>query len=343
MPSLLKPLPFLEGSVSPVDVRSPSEFAHAHIPGAINFPLFSDEERIEVGTSYKVEGNEQALLLGLRCVGPKLEDFAQKALQIKDKEIYIHCWRGGMRSASMAWLFEMLGKRALLLEGGYKAFRQWVLKTFEKSCKVRVLGGLTGSGKTRILHALRDAGEQVLDLEDLANHRGSSFGYLGKQPSTEQFENEIAVRWNQFDPEKPVWIEDESRMVGACTVPAAIFEQMHKAPLLVMKIPIEERLEILKEDYAEVDSSYLIEATKRLEKKLGGLRTKEVISLIESGNYLEASRSVLDYYDRTYSFCLKKKIGDIITIEEKGLSSEEWAQKLCLKEAEKYKAGSKSL
>ncbi|HEU4717669.1 MAG TPA: tRNA 2-selenouridine(34) synthase MnmH, partial [Bacteroidia bacterium] len=205
----------LESTGIPVaDVRSPAEFAGGHIPGAFNIPLFTNEERAAVGTIYKQQGNEAAVLKGLEFVGPKMTAFILKAREnAPGKKIAVHCWRGGMRSASMAWLFETAGMEVLLLSGGYKAYRNFVLSNTGRKFDLRVVGGETGSGKTDILHELARKGEQVLDLEGLARHKGSSYGAIGQdpQPTVEQFENDFVHALTKLDPSRPVWIEDESR------------------------------------------------------------------------------------------------------------------------------------
>ena len=256
-----------------LDVRSPGEFARAHIPGAMNFPLFSDEERAEVGTCYKHEGREQAVELGFEIVGPKCASFVKRAKRLAgDRQVRVHCWRGGMRSASMGWLLQTAGLKVSLLEGGYKAFRGWCLQQLQLPRPVILLGGMTGSGKTYILQALERLGEQIIDLEGLANHRGSSYGALGlpDQPSTEQFENKLAMEWHQLDPRRRVWLEAESRAVGSCRIPAAVFAQMEVAPVIRVRRSRQERIETISEMYGESDIEGLIAATQRIRKRLGG-------------------------------------------------------------------------
>ncbi|HLG04366.1 MAG TPA: tRNA 2-selenouridine(34) synthase MnmH, partial [Bacteroidia bacterium] len=199
-----------KGVLPVIDVRSPGEFAHGHIPGAINLPLFSDEERAKVGTVYKKDGREQAILLGFELVGPKMADFSRKGMELAvAKRILVHCWRGGMRSGVVAWVFETVGLEVFTLQKGYKAYRNFVLKEFEKPLNLRIVGGETGTGKTEILHALRKKGEQVIDLEAIAAHRGSAFGALGQpaQPTSEQFENDLHHAISELDPAKIIWIE----------------------------------------------------------------------------------------------------------------------------------------
>ncbi|MBS0656079.1 MAG: tRNA 2-selenouridine(34) synthase MnmH, partial [Verrucomicrobia bacterium] len=235
---------FLNESGPCFDVRSPKEYAHAHIPGAINLPLFSDDERAILGTLYKKEGQRAAIRLGVKLVGPKLEALmldAEKHLQSSDY-FKIYCWRGGMRSGFVCFFLQFLGYKTLQLQGGYKSFRRAILNGFSHPFHFFVLGGMTGSGKTEILHELAGLGEQVIDLEGIARHRGSSYGYMdaAQQPSNEQFENELGMALRKQDLTLPIWIEDESRMIGNCVIPNGLFQAMQQAPLVVVDCPIEE-------------------------------------------------------------------------------------------------------
>lgn len=314
-----------------LDVRSPGEFSHAHIPGAINLPLFSDSERSQVGTTYKKVGREAAIEQGLAIVGPKLHDFVKQAKQhVKNDIAKVHCWRGGMRSSSMAWLLSTAGLKTATLKGGYKAFRQWVLSTFSVKHRIFVIGGLTGSGKTQILQALKQNGEQILDLESLANHRGSSYGMLGMplQPSNEHFENKIAVEWAAFDPARPVWMEDESRLIGSCKIPDSLFSLMRAAPLFIVKKPFSERLGQLLKDYGSADRKQLIEATQRISRRLGSLRAKEIIQAIEAGRLDKAIEMTLQYYDAAYLKGIDQRKQTPYKIYKEGLSASEWAQEI---------------
>ena len=239
-----------------IDVRTPAEFALGHIRGALNVPLFSNDERAEIGTAYIEQGRQCAVSLGLRRVGPRLEELARTLLELAapaDSRLHLHCWRGGMRSASVAWLMETtFGCRVATLKGGYKAFRRWVLDSFAIPREVRFLAGLTGSGKTAILKQLADLGACVVDLEGLANHKGSAFGQLGEraQPSQAQFENDLALAWRATEPGRPVWLEDESRMIGKRVLPAAIWERKPAARFHVIELPADERVSHLCQTYA---------------------------------------------------------------------------------------------
>ena len=325
---------FLTGAGPILDVRSPAEYEQGHLPSAISFPLFSNDERAQVGTCYKQQGREAAVELGFDLVGPKLGEMVRQAKAIApDRSLRVHCWRGGMRSGSVAWCLEMAGLQIATLEGGYKSFRHWARQVFSNSRQIIVLGGMTGTGKTQILHALAKQGEQVLDLEGLANHRGSSYGSLDMppQPSTEQFENLISDRLAQLDPNRPVWIEAESRRVGTCRVPAELFEQMEAAPTLEVVRPLDERLDILVEIYGQTDRAGLIEATERIRKRLGGQRTQAAVDFLHRGELREVCKIVLDYYDRTYRYDLERRNKVIPQIELTGHDPAAAAQLLIAK------------
>jgi tRNA 2-selenouridine synthase len=316
---------FRDASGPILDVRSPAEFAHGHIPGATDFPLFSDQERVEIGTCFKEKGKEEAIQLGFDLVGPRLGEIVRQALTIAPKkEVRIHCWRGGLRSQSVSWLLKTLGMQVVVLEGGYKSYRRWVREIVGFPRRINILGGLTGTGKTRILESLKTSGNQVLDLEDLANHRGSSFGGLGMptQPSTQQFENLIAEELFLMDTSKPVWIEAESLRVGSCTIPEELFRLMKSAPSFEITRPIEVRLDILTEMYGQISPTDLIVATKRIAQRLGGLRTKAAIELINKNEIREACRLILDYYDRSYTGYSKNRPLSIPRVAVGTLSAE---------------------
>lgn len=298
-------------SVPLIDVRSPSEFAQGHISGAVNIPLFSDTERAEIGTLYKNAGKEAALFLGLDRVGPNMSGFVKKLNAIsrgKTREVVVYCWRGGMRSASMAWLFSTAGYQVHLIEGGYKSLRTYIRAESGKNTPMIVLGGMTGSGKTEILHELKKQGEQIIDLEDIAHNKGSVFGYLGQlpQPTNEQFENNLFAEWIKFDHTKRIWIEDESRSVGAVGLPAPFFDHMKKQPLILLNVSIEKRVERLVNEYAGFDKNLLLEALAKISQAMGGQGVAEAKKDIQDGDFALAIELVLGYYDKTYRKALEK-------------------------------------
>lgn len=289
------------------DVRSPGEFLQGTIPGAINLPLFSDPERAEVGTLYKQVSSASAFQRGLEIAGPKLAGFVSEVLKHKSP-LRVFCFRGGQRSGSMAWLFRSAGIQTSVLQGGYKAYRKWVHEQLSQKLDLRVIGGLTGSGKTALLQQLKEDGHQTIDLECLAKHRGSIFGGLGKdkQPTSESFENHLGFILAKIDRSKPVWIEDESRMIGSCKIPDDIYSQILAAPLLFLESPLEMRLKCLVQDYGQFPKNELIQSTLALKNRLGDAKTREVIARIEEDDLSKAASLLLSYYDKAYLFSIKK-------------------------------------
>lgn len=305
MPTAINIRDFLEKAKEHpvIDVRTPAEFSQGHIPGAINIPLFSNEDRVIVGTCYKKEGKQPAILKGLELIGPKLHQFIQQANAVPNSgTLLLHCWRGGMRSGSMAWLFESYGFTCFTLKGGYKNFRQEVLGYFKQPQHFLILGGRTGSGKTEILRELKSAGEQVIDLEQLAHHKGSSYGSIGeeKQGSQEHFENELYRALKNIDPKRICWLEDESRKIGINVLPDDCYSQMRNAALYYIELPHEERVNYLVDAYGKFPIEALKEATARIGKKLGGQHVKTALEALENGDLRTACEVSLVYYDKSY-------------------------------------------
>ena len=288
-----------------VDVRSPGEFAKGHWPGALNIPLFSDDERAAVGTTYKQQGRLPAVHLGLSITGPKLARHAQELEKIRDRgNPRIYCWRGGMRSASMAWLAQQIDLCPVLLNGGYKSYRRWAQDQFMRPWPIRVLGGRTGTGKTDLLLAMERKGIAIVDLEGVAHHRGSSFGGLGlpPQPSTEHYENLLAevLARHRIASAEAIWVEAESIQVGRCRIPKSFFDQMQQAPVLEIQRSLDERVKQLVTVYGHQGGDALAEATERISRRLGPQRTRQALEAISRSDWAEACRATLDYYDRCY-------------------------------------------
>ena len=323
-----------------LDVRSPGEFSHAHMPGAISLPLFSDEERAIVGTTYKQQSRENAIKIGLDCFGPNMRNMVEKVEGIvsgyslgtsslislkknsnirknnsdillnpqhetpKPITILIHCWRGGMRSAAVAWLLDLYGFKVYTLIDGYKAYRNWVLEQFTKDYNFKIIGGYTGSGKTLLLHALAKQKNNIIDLEGLANHKGSALGALGNppQPMQEMFENLLAAELSNinYQTSTTIFLEDESQRIGNLQIPMPLWYCMRKAPVYFVDIPFEERLNYLTDEYGVHQKSDLVNAIMRIQKRLGGLETKNAINFLLENNFKESFRILLAYYDKHY-------------------------------------------
>lgn len=306
MPKALDIHQFLENSIDKfnvIDVRSPKEFEQGHIPGGINIPLFDNEERAVVGTLYKKTGRQEAILKGMEIVGPKMADIVKKAIeQAKDNTIYVHCWRGGMRSGFVATLLEMYGLNVFLLKGGYKHFRNFVLQSFDKKYPVQLLSGKTGSGKTYIIKELKKSGQNIIDLEGIANHKGSAFGALGEkpQPTQEQFENILSVQLHFLNGNN-IWLEDESRMIGRAVLPNGLWEQMRSAKVYYINLSFEERLKHIVSEYGKFTVEELKNSILKITKRLGNEQTKNALLALEEGNLEAALGACLHYYDKTYS------------------------------------------
>jgi tRNA 2-selenouridine synthase len=326
-----------------MDVRSPGEYAHAHIPLANNLPLFTDEERKQVGTAYKQQSREAAIKIGLDYFGVKMRKMVEEVESLvsrfsladeissktnngqrETRNVLVHCWRGGMRSAAVAWLLDMYGFKVYLLAGGYKAYRKWVLTQFEKDYNFNIIGGYTGSGKTLVIQELQKQNKTIIDLEGLANHKGSAFGAIENmpQPGQEMFENSLAqalaqsaVDSGQFSKDAKsslqiahcqpptancIWLEDESQRIGNLQIPMPLWYTMRKSPVFFMDVPFEERLAYITGEYGKLKKQTLADATERIQKRLGGLETKNALKFLEENNTKECFRILLTYYDKWY-------------------------------------------
>ena len=311
-----------------VDVRSPGEYNHAHIPVAHSLPLFTDEERAVVGTAYKQENRETAIKHGLDFFGPKMKRMVEEVESIvnnaefrakNSRTILTYCWRGGMRSGAVAWLLDVYGFKVYTLAGGYKKFRTYILDTFKLPFDLKILGGYTGSGKTEVLKELERSGETVVDLESIAVHKGSAFGNIGmpKQPTQEMFENILGLelRTKRYEPQinnqisnprlilkhSPIWIEDESQRIGDINIPNDLWQTMRTSEVYFLNIPFEERLRHLADEYGSLDKGRMIDAIQRIRERLGGLEAKRAIEHLNENNTIESFRILLKYYDKWYT------------------------------------------
>lgn len=294
-----------------IDVRSPGEYEHAHMPGAYSMPLFSNEERKVVGTTYKQQSREKAIKIGLDYFGPKMRKMVEEveALTKESKIILVYCWRGGMRSGAVSWLLDLYGFKVYTLVGGYKKFRNWVLDLFKQSYPFNILGGYTGSGKTELLAELKRKGKTVVDLEALASHKGSAFGNIGlpAQPSQEMFENRLAIELSNISKVSSkggdiegAWLEDESQRIGLVNIPHELWKTMRQSPVWFIDIPFEERLKHIAQEYGSLDAEKMILAIERISQKLGNLNAKTAILLLKEGKISESFAILLKYYDKYY-------------------------------------------
>ncbi len=297
-----------------IDVRSPVEYAEDHVPGAVNLPVLSDAERVEVGTIYRMDGAFAARKLGAAYVsaniGRHLRDYF--ALKPKDYKPLIYCWRGGQRSASLAIVLAQVGWRVTVLRGGYKTYREHVRRELDllpKQFTYRLIAGATGTGKTRLLHALARQGAQTLDLEALARHRGSLLGDDGPQPSQKFFESQLLAELERYDSDRAVWVEAESNRIGNLHLPASLWQTMRRAEGVELRVPINERVRHLLADYAHfvTDSGPLRSRLVRIARRHGPRRLHEWNRLIDAGAWEGFVTSLLAvHYDPAYEQSARK-------------------------------------
>lgn len=294
-----------------IDVRSPGEYAEDHIPGAVNFPVLDDGQRAQVGTLYKQVSPFEAKKLGASLIARNIGTHIENALQDRPRDWrpLVYCWRGGSRSGAMTHILRQVGWRAMQLEGGYKQYRRQVvadLAEWPGRFHYQVVCGLTGTGKSRLLLALKNEGGQVLDLEDLAAHRGSVLGYLpdAPQPSQKMFESRLWHHFRSFDPHQPVYVEAESKKIGNVRLPDALLDAMWSSPVIRLEADFPLRIQLLKEEYA-----HFLQSPALLHQKLAFLTNlygREQIErwkvLSEQGNWDELIGELLArHYDPAYS------------------------------------------
>ncbi len=313
-----------------IDVRAPLEFAEDHVPGAINLPVLSDEERVLVGTIYKQESVFEARKVGASFVSANLSRYL--AGELRDRpggyKPLIYCWRGGQRSRSMATVFTEVGWPVTLLEGGYKAFRGRVLSDLSvlpRRFTYRVLAGLTGTGKTKILKDLEARGEQVLDLEGLANHQGSLLGEPegGQNMTQKRFESRLWHVLSGFDPAKPVWTEAESSKIGQVFCPKALLHMLRASVRIEVEVPMQDRVAYLHANYAgwEQRSEILMGKLKWLNRRHGQAEIDVWGQLAHSGQWQQLVQRLLEvHYDPAYRAALQKNaLGPVRTIQTDAL------------------------
>lgn len=296
---------FAERNTLPlIDVRSPGEFEKGHIVGAINIPLFTNDERAHVGTVYVQQSKEKAIELGYKYVTPKLDWFVEQSRKVAGKSpVAIHCWRGGMRSRSFAEHLHTNGfNEVYVVIGGYKAYRNYILTFFEQAFHLRILGGYTGSGKTYILKIVKEMGEQAVDLEGIAHHKGSAFGAIGEttQPTQEQFENNLFSILRMCDTKAPIWLEDESHNIGGVQIPMGLYRQIREQVVYFIDIPKEKRAQHLVSEYSAYGNSLIAEAINGIAKRMGGQNVKLAHEFLAQNNYFEVVMLALVYYDKAY-------------------------------------------
>lgn len=294
-----------QGELTVIDVRSPSEYKEATIPGSMNIPFFNDEERAEVGTLYKQVSPQAAKERGLEIVSAKLPAFVKEFSEIEGKKA-VFCWRGGMRSKTSATVLSLMGIKALRLEGGYRSYRHWVveqLESMELKQEAYVLNGNTGSGKTTILHRLREKGFPVIDLEGMAGHRGSIFGQIGLNPHNQKtFDALLVENLKRLESSPFLLFEGESKRIGKVTLPKFFSEKKEQGIQLFIDMPVEERVLHILDDYQPWNHKQeCLDAFNRIKKRIHTPIAKQIEEDLLSDNYSSAVRSLLEhYYDPLY-------------------------------------------
>jgi tRNA 2-selenouridine synthase len=309
-----------------IDVRSPAEYAEDHIPGAVNHPVLDDAERAQVGTLHRQATAFEARKLGAALVARNIAFHldAHFHAQPRTWKPLIYCWRGGARSGAMTHVLRAIGWHALQLDGGYKGFRSAVRRDLDQlplQFEFRVLCGRTGSGKSRLLVALQQAGAQVLDLEAIARHRGSLLGDLpgDPQPSQKRFETEIWDAMHRMDPLLPVWVEAESKRVGLLRVPDMLMERMHDGQCIRVEATQMTRIALLQEDYRHLieNPSFLLQKLERLKEMHSSARIEAWKSLAIKGDWTALVEGLLTHhYDPAYSKSMYRNYRNIARATE---------------------------
>ena len=292
-----------------LDVRSPSEFAKGHIPGAINLPLFSDKEREIVGTIYARQGKDRAVRRGLTFVGPRMAQMVEQVDALQEENngvpstIQVYCARGGMRSSSVAWLLRTAGMEVSVLPGGFRAYKHSLVTLTASVERLIVLRGETGSGKTDLLHQLKEMGEQVVDLEELAEHKGSAFGKVNAvpQPTNEMLYCLLIETLAGMDPTRPIYVEGESKRIGRCEIPDVFFAKMRSAEIVTVHSTLNDRTRRIHQDYGSTPPEHLLSAFEHIADSMGLETALHAERAVREGDLESAILLALRYYDKLYA------------------------------------------
>lgn len=293
-----------------IDVRSPQEFAESAIPGSINIPVFDNEERAAVGTLYKQVGPEAAKEKGLAIFSAKLPRFIAAFQSIKTEKV-VYCWRGGMRSKTAATVLDLMGKQVFRLAGGIRSYRRWVVSTLEEldfSPRMYVLNGYTGSGKTILLNRLKEQGYPVLDLEGMANHRGSIFGQIGLKPNNQKaFDSLLVQKMLHYKQAPFILLEGESKRIGRASLPAFLYDKKEAGMQIIVNLPIEQRIENILNDYNPIaHKEQVMEAFQKIKRRIHTPIAKQISDDLEQENFKSAIALLLEYYyDPRYDHAIK--------------------------------------
>ena len=304
-----------------IDVRSENEFADDHIPGAINLPVLKNKEREEVGTIYKQVSTFEARKLGSSLIFKNISQYLKTHFLNKKHSYspFIYCWRGGQRSNSLAIILAQIGWQVKVLEGGYKTYRHYVRQQLEElpsQFNYHVIFGLTGTGKTHLLHQLAIRGHQVLDLEKIANHCGSLLGKkwtnnLENQPSQKYFDSLLLQEFQKFDKKQPIWLESESYKIGDVYLPGSLWKKIQQSPCIKIQLSLEKRVNLLLQDYPHLieNPDLLKEQIQYLKSRYGWEKVTQWFNWIDRGKWRHFIEDLLvTHYDPAYERSLKKNL-----------------------------------
>ena len=314
-----------------VDARTPLEFAEDHLPGAINVPILTNFERVEIGTIYKQQGPEIARTRALELTCHRFPSITSTIREAASgRPVLIYCWRGGLRSESVAILMEMTGYPVKKLAGGYKAFRTVVTDFFKSvslPVQLLVLHGMTGSGKTEFLNQLPEGKFTTIDLEGLARHRGSAFGSmgLGEQPTQKRFETMLWDAFRKASTDRPIVLEGESKRIGRLTLPGNLHEFMAESTKIWCDVSLETRVKRLSAEYARDEYRQpMFDALERIRKKLGGTQYEELHKKLTSWDISAVAQGLIEhYYDKLYYRVRKWEPEATISLEDYSLATDE--------------------
>ena len=324
-----------------VDARTPLEFAEDHLPGAINVPLLSNDERVEVGTLYKQEGAHLARIRGLELTAGRFPQIvAEIAATAAGRPILVYCWRGGLRSKTIASILDLTGFPVKQLVGGYKAFRNQVAAYFDNftpNAPLVVLHGMTGIGKTTLLGLLAERGESIVDLEGIACHRGSAFGSLGlsqKNLTQKRFETLLWDRFRKLPVGKYIYLEGESRRIGQMTLPGNLYDVMGESIKVWCTASLETRVRRLTDEYGLKEyEAGLTEALERIKKRLGGDKYAEIAGYLlrwEMEPFM--TELIVSYYDKLYYKVREWKEELTLSLEDFAAAADELVKEIKLLE-----------
>ena len=309
-----------------IDVRSSREYKKGNYTHSVNIELFNDIEYSKLGEVYKRNGKSESIKSGKKYIHNSLEQILEKISKFKKYTIYIYCARGGLRSKAFFKILEIHGYKSFVILGGYKSLRNYVLSSFLKTRNIIIIGGNTGSKKTSILKLMKKHNYNTVDLEKIANHRGSAFGDLGlmKQSTQQQFENDLSYEWVNFDNNSNVFVESESRTIGKIVIPSPIYSQMINSHYIRINMNFDRRIKNLISEYGKYPLTHIEHRLKKISRKLGSENFNYAVKLLKNNDlYSFCSHILINYYDKMYKHSLNKRKTDITTFNIENESLED--------------------